>query len=170
MLRGWKPEQENGSRQAGLSTQHSHFSWIRDCIWSDRFVSSSDGVRGGSPGHHDAHANDAARRSGEVWYRAASGTASGASGTTTGTTHGTRRAASGAADGTRGATERAPRHHHRAEKVVDPFGIPTATGPRQAADGTAPPVPGHRTPCRPRQRTREAGCATRTPSRGLSAP
>ena len=126
MLRGGKPEQANGSRQAGLSAQRSRFSWVHGCIWSSRFVTSSDRVRGRSPSHHHAHrthrADDAARRYGEVRYRAASGPAKRASGTATGTTHGTRRAASGAAHRTRRATGRARRHHHRhrdrAEKVI----------------------------------------------------
>ena len=43
---------------------------------------------------------DAARRCGEVWHGAPTGTANRASGTASGTTHGTHRAASGAAHGT----------------------------------------------------------------------
>ena len=129
MLRGRKPEQGNGSRfkgQAGLSAQRSHFSWMRGCIWSCRFVSNSDGVRGGSPSHHDAcHANDAARRCAEVWDGAPSGTAKRASRTATGTPHRTHRAAPRAAHRTRRATGRARRHHHprhhRAEKVIGSF-------------------------------------------------
>ena len=49
-------------------------------------------------------ADDTARRHGEVWYRAASGTASGARRKASGTTHGTRRAASGASNRARRAT------------------------------------------------------------------
>ena len=137
MLRGRKPEQGNGSvkGQAGLSAQRSRFSWVHGCIWSSRFVTSSDRVRGRSPSHHHAHrthhANDAASRYREVWHRAASGPAKRASRTATGTTHRTRRAASGAAHRTRRATGRARRHHHRhrdrAEKVICHPASTTAT-------------------------------------------
>ena len=41
--------------------QRSRFSWMRSGIWSCHFVSSSDGVRGGSSSHyHTDHAHDAA--------------------------------------------------------------------------------------------------------------
>jgi hypothetical protein len=169
MLRGRKREQENGSTfkgQAGLSAQRSRFSWIRGCIWSGRFVSSSDGVRGGSPSRHASRAHDAASGWREVWHGAASGTANRASGTTTGTAHGTRRAASGAAHRTRRATGRARWHHHhwhrdRAEKVICRPAPTTATarlkaGRREEAV-QKPPTQGHGTPCRPRQRAKEAG-------------
>jgi len=147
MLRGRKREQENGSRfkgQAGLSAQRSRYSWIHGCIWSGRFVSSFDGVGGGSPSRHDAHhANDAARRHGEVWHGATAGPAKRASGTTTGTTHGTRGAASGATHRTRRATGRARRHHHRhrdrTEKVIC-YPAPTMATARLRA-GHRKPVP-----------------------------
>ena len=170
MLRGRKPEQGNGSvkGQAGLSAQRSRFSWVHGCIWSSRFVTSSDRVRGRSPSHHHAHrthhANDAASRYREVWHRAASGPAKRASGTATGTTHGTRRAASGAAHRTRRATGRAQRHHHRhrdrAEKVILSSSPNTGCGPPHGGPQKAvqkPASAGPRTPRRPRQRTKEAG-------------
>ena len=182
MLRGRKPEQGNGSvkGQAGLSAQRSRFSWVHGCIWSSRFVTSSDRVRGRSPSHHHAHrthhANDAASRYREVWHRAASGPAKRASGTATGTTHGTRRAASGAAHRTPRATGRARRHHHRhrdrAEKVICPQ-APTTAAARLTAGRRkpyrSPPAPGQGHRADRASALKRQGCATRTPSRGLSA-
>jgi hypothetical protein len=120
-----EPENERSfGAERSLSSQRTRVSWIRGRVWSRRFVSSSDGVRGGSASHrHTRNTDDAARRYRKVWHGAPTGTANRASGTASGTTHGTHRAAPGAAHRARRTTGRSrrPHHHpnhHRAKKVT----------------------------------------------------
>jgi hypothetical protein len=127
MLSGSKPEPEDErtfGAETGLSSQRTHFSRIRGCIWPCGLTRNFGGVRGGSPDHHGTrHAHDAVRRRAEVWDRAPSGAAKRANRTAPGTPHRTHRAAPRAAHRTRRATGRhhTCSRHHRAEKVIGSF-------------------------------------------------
>jgi hypothetical protein len=127
---GQQPEPEDErtlGAETGLSSQRTHFSRIRGCVWTCSLACNSDGVTRWSPDHHHTrHAHDAARRRAEVWDRAPSGAAKRANRTAPRTPHRTHKAAPRAAHRTRRATGRARRHHtcprhHRAEKVIGSF-------------------------------------------------
>ena len=89
--------------------------------------------RGGSPSHHDArHAHDAARRYGEVWHGAPSGTAK--RGEQNGVRNDARDAQSGVRSGAQDATSdgtRATAPPPPSKKSNRSFGPTTAIGPPQ---------------------------------------